>query len=370
MFVKGVSLRGFRSYRRLDLELGPGMNLFFGDNARGKTNLLEAVCYLGSLRSFRGAKTSELITWGETEGHVSARVVTGGGAGGGDKAVRPGPGAKLSVAVEAGRRRVAVDGKRPADAASYLRILKVASFSPEDLFLVREYPSHRRRFLDRSIFHLRPGYLELANEYRRALSQLNAALKVRDEKVVRVWEEVLAPLAAQVCVRRREQVELLKGGAAAIFGKVLGGDSLEVAYRTAATGDDVVAVGTWYRDRLSAKRPEAMKRGHAGVGPHTDDLVLTLSGREMRASASRGQGRLALLALVLADAELYREERGEYPVLLLDDVGSELDEKRRRALADYVSEMGQTLITATGRSIMDGVKGRCYRVETGVVAAE
>ncbi len=409
MFVSALSLRNIRNYERLDIELGPGINLFYGANAQGKTNLLEALCYLASLRSFRGARAADIVAWGGKEGRVAGLILHGSrpegcgradgcgqaekgghgkravaaGASGAQKDTAaggkaPGGRTRLAVGITGGRRRVAVDGKRPENAARYLRALKVASFSPEDLFLAREYPSHRRRFLDRSIFHLHPDYLGLANDYRRALGQLNAALKGTggradrpakaegaakalrpegrggggsDPALVDALEELFAPLAAAVAVKRREQAELLGARAARIYRGVLGGGELKVSYRSPVSGGTEKELAAAYGERLAAKRAEALRRGHCQVGPHTEDLQLTLDGRDMRVSASRGQSRLAMMALVLADCGLYAEERGSFPVLLLDDVGSELDDARRAALMECVSGMGQALLSATGREL-------------------
>ena len=361
MYLKDISLRHVRNYRRLDTSFGPGVNLFFGENAQGKTNLLEAVCILASLRSFRGVKAPQVLSWDEPEGLISGRVCSSAGPGAGDC----GPGRRLQVGISRAGRRILMDGKRPADIGGYLLALKVSSFSPEDLFLVKEYPSHRRRFLDRSVFHTNPAYIDHLTRYRAAVKQMNAALKSGDAAVVASWEETAAPLAAEVNIRRRERAAALAPLAAEIYEGVLGGGGLGLSYRTAATGDDREALTSAYLALFGAKRAEGMRKGHMPAGPHTDDLALTLDGREMRHNASRGQSRLALLALVLADAGLYKDARGEYPVLLLDDVTSELDHKRRDALIEYVSGMGQSLITSTEPWLEGRAVGRSFRVLAG-----
>ena len=356
MYLKSLSLRSVRNYRRLDLDLSPGMNLFYGENAQGKTNLLEAVCLLASLRSFRGVKASSVIFWGEKDCSISGEAAPSGH--GGQKRSR-----RLQVGLVKGGRKVLIDGKRPTGAGEYLLALKVASFSPDDLFLVKEYPSSRRRFIDRSIFHMQPAYLDLVNECRAAVKQLNSAMKARDKKVVEAWEEVLAPLAAEVHMRRRARVEELSGRAALLYEKTLGGGGLGLAYRSPVKGDDKAGLTGSYHAMLEKKRDEGMKRGYCLVGPHTDDLVISISGREMRNTASRGQSRLALLALVLADSELYAEKRGRKAVLLLDDVASELDGRRKDALMEYVSGAGQALLTSTDPALTKGRKGAVYKVE-------
>jgi len=371
MFLKKLTLRSFRNYRDLSLDLSPGVNLFYGENAQGKTNLLEAVYFLGGLRSFRGAKTAQVISWNEKEGVVSGESVTvarnvGGYIGWMGPNVWKEPAGRvrrLEVTFTKDAKKAFIDGKRPASVREYLLALKVTSFSAEDLFLVKEYPSCRRRFLDRSIFHVYPAYLGVAGRYRAALRQLSAAMKSGDEAVVVSWEDVLAPLAAEVTMKRRERAEQLEPAAAALFGKVLGGGKLGLVYKTSARGGGLEELEASWRSQMEKRRAEGMRRGHCLVGPHTDDVVVTLSGRDMRTTASRGQSRLSLLALVLADGGLYKTERGEDPVLLLDDPASELDDKRRGALMEYISGLGQVLIASTDAGLMGG-KGVRYRVTT------
>jgi len=384
MYLKSLSLLSVRNYERLELELSPGLNLFFGDNAQGKTNLLEAACFLGSLRSFRGAKGAAMVSWGNKEAKISGRVVgQGEGAGfprrgvvdastddvAGRQGKRHSPFKSLSVSLSEGKRRITLDGKRPGNVREYLQALKVSPFSPEDLFLVREYPSHRRRFLDRSIFHLHPAYLELANRYKSAVGLLNAALKAGDRKVAAAYEEVLAPLAAEVSFRRSAQADRLAPLAAALYGRLSGAGEYGLSYRSKVKSADKAGLTVAYRELFEKKRDEGFKKGFCTAGPHTDDLVVTLSGRDVRTSASRGQARLALLALVLADAELYSTERGEAPVLLLDDAASELDDRRKGALMEYIAARGQALLTSTDAGLLAGHGGQAFKVDGGRVTA-
>jgi DNA replication and repair protein RecF len=404
MFFKHLTLRNMRNYKKLELALGPGLNLFYGGNAQGKTNLLEAACLLASLRSFRGVKPFAAVSWDAQEGLVQGEAAGGGGgeaarnkttcASTGHFRVR-----RLKLSIGRGERKVLLDGKRPESAADYLLSVRVISFSPEDLFLVKEYPSSRRRFLDRSVFHLRPSYLGLVNQCRAASKQLNSALKAGagysagrcggygggdrgdaghavtggdganwpgsagDTGHIKSWEEAAAPLFAEVTLRRRERAEILAPLASEIFEKTLGGGRLELKYKSAARGADAGELAEDYLRLFEKKRPEALRRRHSLVGPHTDDLEVLLDGREMKLTASRGQGKLALLSLVLADAMQYRERTGEYPVLLLDDAGSELDDKRLGALMDMVSAMGQVLITSTDGGLLGNREGAKFKVE-------
>ena len=168
---------------------------------------------------------------------------------------------------------------------------------------------------------------------------------------------------AEVTLRRRERAEILAPLAQEIFEKTLGGGRLELKYKSAAKGSDLKELTGEYLKLFEKKRPEGMKRRHSLVGPHTDDLEVLLDGREMKLTASRGQGKLALLSLVLADAVQYRERSGEYPVLLFDDAGSELDDKRLGALLDMVSTMGQVLITSTDGGLLGNREGSKFQVE-------
>jgi DNA replication and repair protein RecF len=386
MFFKNLTLRAMRNYKKLELPLGPGLNLFYGGNAQGKTNLLEAACLLASLRSFRGVKPFAAVSWDAHEGLIQ-----------GEAARRNGRLRKLRLSIGRGERKVLLDGKRPESAADYLLSVRVISFSPEDLFLVKEYPSSRRRFLDRSVFHLRPSYLGLVNQCRAASKQLNSALKAgagysggRCGRIdggdkgdganwpgsavnighIKSWEEAAAPLFAEVTLRRRERADILAPLASEIFEKTLGGGRLELKYKSAARGADAGELTEDYLRLFEKKRPEGMKRRHSLVGPHTDDLEVLLDGREMKLTASRGQGKLALLSLVLADAMQYKESAGEYPVLLFDDAGSELDDKRLGALLDMVSTMGQVLITSTDGGLLGNREGARFKVEAGDKGAE
>ncbi|MBI5190516.1 MAG: DNA replication and repair protein RecF [Nitrospirae bacterium] len=362
MFLKSLSLLSIRNYSRLDVELGPGMNLFHGGNAQGKTNLLEAVSFLASLRSFRGVKAPALLAWGAAEGMVRGEVVR--------EQAHSSSSRRLTVGISKEGRRVTLDGKKPGSVREYLLSLKVVSFSPEDLFLVREYPAHRRRFLDRSVFHAHPSYIDVVGRCAASVKQLNAALRAGDDKVMESWEELLVPLAAEVTLRRRERVAGLGPRAAALYDSTLGSGELGLTYRSQARGEGKDELESSYRELFRKKRAEGIRRGSCQAGPQFDDLGITLSGRDMRLTASRGQGRLALLALVLADAEVYRDEQGEYPVLLLDDVASELDVRRRDALMDYVSGMGQALLTSTDETLVSGRDCRLFLVEdTGDGAA-
>ncbi len=368
MYLKNIKLCSVRNYRRLDLELGPGLNLFFGENAKGKTNLIEAVYMLAGLRSFRGVKATAMLKWGEKQAVIKGEV---GGRDAGDRG--PGPGLRvrrLQVNLLSEGRQILLDGKRPESAREYLLALRVSSFSPEDLFLVKEHPAHRRRFLDRSVFHAYPGYIDLVNRCRAAVKQLNAALRAGDAGVVASYEEVLAPLAAEVTERRRVRVDALGPRAARLYDKVLGGGQLGFTYRSAAKGEDRTALERSYRALLDKKRPEGLKKGYCIVGPQADDLTISLYGRDIKGSASRGQSRLAMLALVLADAELYKEDRGVWPVLLLDDMASELDDRRKDALFDYIRGMGQALLTSTDAGQLNGLDGRRYKVSEGPEGAD
>jgi DNA replication and repair protein RecF len=411
MFFKNLILRNMRNYKKLEIAPTPGLNLFYGGNAQGKTNLLEAACLLASLRSFRGVKPFAAVSWDAHEGLIQGEAAGGAGGGGGEAARNKTSGApaghfrvrRLKLSIGRGERKVLLDGKRPESAADYLLSVRVISFSPEDLFLVKEYPSSRRRFLDRSVFHLRPSYLGLVNQCRAASKQLNSALKgvggprgpegvnkidlprklspkvfgatfqkgseaggvsgTSDIGHIKSWEEAAAPLFAEVTLRRRERAEMLAPLASEIFEKTLGGGRLELKYRSAAKGADSGELAQDYLRLFEKKRPEGIKRRHSLVGPHTDDLEVLLDGREMKLTASRGQGKLALLSLVLADAVQYKESSGEYPVLLLDDAGSELDDKRLGALMDMVSSMGQVLITSTDGGLLGDREGAKFKVE-------
>lgn len=333
MRLLSLELRNYRNYGRLHLEPGPRLNVFFGANGQGKTNLLESVAILALSTSPRARKESELVGPVAAETRIGA-LVEGGGR-------RSEIGISIRVDGDRARRRIEVDG-RPRRAVDLPGLFRVTLFWPDDLNLVKAGPEHRRRLLNEMLVQVRPGYARTLSRYQRVLLQRNALLKqvsLGEQQVsfLDVWDPELARLGGEIAEARRSAVEALSVIAPDGHAALSGGETLELEY--AGPPDDLLQA-------LQAGRRADVRRGSTSVGPHRDDVLIRIDGREARAFASQGQQRTAVVSIKLAEAALVAEMTGEQPVLLLDDVLSELDAGRRRALLERVGDGGQVIITS------------------------
>jgi DNA replication and repair protein RecF len=352
LIVTTVSLRNIRSYARLDLDLEPGLVLVVGPNGAGKTNLLESL-HVGSQGfSPRTRADAQLVRFGEQAGRIHLR---------GD---RGGTDLELEVTVELGEGKRAKLNGAPLRAAEQLRT-EVATlvFTPDRLAVVKGGPAVRRAYFDRTLGRLAPSRASLAAEYGAALAQRNASLRrvaggFSSREALAPWTEQVALLGRQLVEARTEVVALLAPGFAERA------DELRLPATRMTYDGEPPSV-----DALDGRLDRDLERGSTGLGPHLDDIVLTSGTRDLRSFGSQGEQRLTVLALLLAEADLIAERRGFPPLLLLDDVLSELDPDRRRVLAERVRRGGQTLITATQASSLPLEPAQLLEVSPGLVRA-
>jgi DNA replication and repair protein RecF len=344
--LTSLQLRNYRNYSRLDLEPGSRLNVFLGANGQGKTNLLESVALLALSTSPRARRDSELVGPLAPEARVGALVESG------ERRAE----IRISIRVEGerARRRIEVDGQ-PRRAVDLPGLFRVTLFWPDDLNLVKAGPEHRRRLLNEMLVQVRQGYARALSRYGRVLEQRNSLLKQvaagdQPAGALDVWDLELARLGAELVEARAGVVEGLAAAAAAGHAAISGGEVLDLTY--AGPPDDLLAA-------LQRVRGDDLRRGSTTVGPHRDDVVIRLDGRDARAFASQGQQRTAVVSIKLAEASLMAEMTGERPVLLLDDVLSELDAERRRSLLERLGEPGQVIITSVEADpFPDAVIGR------------
>lgn len=350
--VARLALQRWRNVRELTLEPHPAFNVFSGENAQGKTNLLEAVYLLCRLKSFRDARFSELVAHDESAARLEANVA------------RAGLTTRVEVTLQDGRRRVQVDGKGIRRVADHCRHYKVVLFAPEDIYLSRAAPEARRRFLDRALYNLEPAFLSDAQEYARTLQRRNALLRRArreaappPEATLAAYDAVLAPAGARVACRRHALVLALAERIGVAWERVFGGSAgAELRYRSTVPGVGQGPPEEVARSFLTALRRslrEDLARGSTGIGPHRDDLETELSGHPLRSYASQGQHRVFVLALKISEIELVLERTGVRPILLLDDVSSELDRRRNERLFEYLDEVrGQVFLTTTSPELV------------------
>ena len=316
--------------------------MFSGDNGQGKTNLLEAIFVIAALRSFRTSKLADLVAFGAERATLGARVLK-------DELVRV-----YGVELAQGGRKATLDGKAVRPLARYFGGFNVVVFTPEDLALPRASPSERRRFLDRGVFNLRPEYLATAQDYERVLKTRNAVLRQtgetpldrrRAEDLLAVYDHQLAEIGARVIAARRAFLDLIRGELAAAFASItrtgLGASARYLVRSDAVTAEEIAG-------KLQASRIKDFATHATQVGPHRDDVVFELEGRDAGTFASQGQLRAIMLAWKTAELTVLGRAHGDPPILLLDDVSSELDPQRNEFLFEHLATLaGQCFITTT-----------------------
>lgn len=356
MHLTHLRLRDFRNYARLDVALGPGFHLLLGDNAQGKTNLLEALYVLATLRSFRGVGAQQLVRHGAKGWFVGAGLVAAAAH-------------ELKLYWSPAERRLAVDGRAVKRLGDFYGLVRAVVFCTEDLQLVKGTGRARRRFLDLLLAQTLPGYLALLQRYARALRNRNALLKspAPDAAVLRGFSQELVAAGESLLARRRELLPRLAPLAQAAHGRIAGGvDELHLEYRPAVRADFAVELAQ-SRDRERALRQTV-------VGPHRDELALLVNGRAAAQFASEGQKRTVALALKVAQAEHLAAATGTPPILLLDDVMGELDARRRAGLLPLLEQVhqqrGQVFMTCTEENWPAelGLALHRWRVRDGMLA--
>ena len=372
MQITELTLRSYRSYETLHLAFDPGVQIFLGANAQGKTNIIEALYYAAFGRSHRTSSDAELIRVGADGAYIGLSFRR-----------HDVPGELSFTFARGARRRITYAGEslRQRDLVG---LLPMVLFSPEDLFLVKGAPALRRRYLDAELSQASPAYYGELLRYTRILKQRNAVLKDIRERLAAPedlppWDAQLARSAAYIVTRRIAAVAQLGALSARVQAVLAAGEELALAYEIAGAGaedfaeDDMTeSLHVWYNKMLCEGRARDIARAATGVGPHLDDLVLRVGGMSLRSYGSQGQQRTGALALKLAELFYLQENIGEAPILLLDDVMSELDADRRRALLDFIRhEHIQTFITATDAAYFPAERMGTYRyVEAGTVRDE
>ena len=358
MQIEELKLKNFRNYRELALCPHPGVNLFFGRNGSGKTNLLEAIHYCALGRSHRITNDANVVKNGETSALSAVSIQNALG--------------KREITVrfhpdEVQKKAILIDRKKIAKFSDMMGCLRCVIFSPEDLGLIREGPSLRRRCLDMMISQISRGYFIALQQYRTGMDQRNAVIRnLRANgsggvSVLSAFEEAMAEPAAVIIRERRKIVSLLSDIAEETYRRISDTDEVfRMAYHSSVKEENDIAETVCRL--LRENREDDIRMGFTSVGPHRDDLVLTLNKNQMKQFASQGQIRTAALSIKLSQMKILRDLSGEEPVLLLDDVMSELDRKRRACLIGEISSF-QTFITCADRDDVDcGKVDRIYSV--------
>lgn len=368
MWVSELSLRDFRNHTETDIALEPGVTTFIGSNGQGKTNLVEGLGYLSQLSSHRVSSDKALVREGCPTATIRATVRHH------ERQVT------LALAINAKGANRAKLGGQNVSVGELVGWLRVVLFTPEDLSIVRGDPGMRRKYLDDAVLTLHPQLHAVYSEYDRVVRQRNALLKsARSQAVNNViqtlesWNEALVPLAAQITGYRQRVITDLAPQLFRSYATIAPGHEIDWALETPtkAVGEQEQLEDA-YRDQLMQRAKEEIDRGMTLVGPHRDDLAISLNGLPSRTHSSHGEAWSIALSLRLALAQAYREDsQSGDPVMILDDVFAELDSNRRATLQSVVSDYEQVLVTAAVRDdIPEGFSHHSFTVHAGVVTSD
>lgn len=335
MIIKSLELSHFRNYETLDLLFDKGTNILYGDNAQGKTNILEAIYLSATTKSHKGSKDKDVISFGEEESHIRTYLE------------KDGVEVKVDMHLRSNKSKgIAINGQKIKKAAELLGILNVVFFSPEDLSIIKNGPAERRRFVDMELCQLDSFYLYNLNHYNKIVNQRNKLLKdlylnPSLRETLTIWDSQLVSFGGKIIERRRQFIEQLNDIIKEIHSKLSGGkEELVIKYEPDVEIED-------FEKKLKYNQERDIKLKQTSAGPHRDDFSFLIQDIDIRRFGSQGQQRTAALSLKLSEIELVKKMTKDTPVLLLDDVLSELDSNRQNYLLNSIGDI-QTIITCTG----------------------
>lgn len=346
MFLKRLALENYRNINKFDLFFDQKVNIFVGPNAQGKTNLLEAIYVLALTKSHRTNQDKELIRWNEDQAFLHGEVDKKYGIN------------QLRLLISQQGKKARINGLEQKKLSQFVGALNVVLFAPEDLEIVKGAPGTRRRFLDMEIGQVYPSYLHDIMQYQKILAQRNNYLKQLFQQksskyeMLDVWNEQLVSCGVKIIKKRQSFIKKLQVWAERVHSGITDSrEQMTIKYAPSfdLQGDeDETVLFQQFMLKLSYVRDQEIRRGVTLVGPHRDDMLFFINDKEVQQYGSQGQQRTTALSLKLAELELINEEVGEYPILLLDDVLSELDQYRQTQLIETFQNKVQTFITTTG----------------------
>lgn len=357
MYIRELSLQNFRNYNYLNLVLHPGINVFVGDNAQGKTNILESIYLCATARSHRTNKEKEVIGWEQSEAHIRLEIQK--------KNIED----QIDFHLDKRGKGVAINRIPIQRLGDLLGVLSVVMFSPEDLQMIKRSPGERRRFIDLELCQIDRIYYYELQQYHKVLKQRNNLLKNFEhtsdaQSMLEVWDAQIIEYGSNVINRRLSFIKELERIAQEIHFNISGEkEKLEITYDPSVTVED-------YEKKLGTSHKQDIFRRSTSIGPHRDDLIFLINDMDVRTYGSQGQQRTVVLSIKLAQLRMIEEILGEQPVLLLDDVLSELDYHRQQFLFEHTQEI-QTLITCTGieESVWNSQSiGKLFKVSKGTIS--
>ncbi|WLV24708.1 DNA replication/repair protein RecF [Aciduricibacillus chroicocephali] len=370
MHIEQLALRNYRNYERLEIGFDNKINVIIGENAQGKTNLMEAIYVLAFTKSHRTPREKELIRWDADFAKLTGEISRGGQT------------HTQEIIISAKGKKARLDQIEQKRLSDYIGAFNVVMFAPEDLTLVKGAPQTRRRFIDMELGQIQPRYIYHLAQYGKILKQRNHLLREmqrgrsKDKVMLEVLTEQLVMHAADLLERRFGFLNLLRTWAAPIHQGISRGlETLEIRYESSievSEEENKEKLGQIYLERFAQMQDKEIDRGTTLLGPHRDDLAFFVNGKNVQTFGSQGQQRTTALSVKLAEIELIESEVGEYPVLLLDDVLSELDDYRQSHLLNTIQGKVQTFVSTTS---VDGIhhetlkQAELFRVKNGEIVS-
>lgn len=360
MHINSLYLKNFRNYENLSLSLSSGTNIFIGDNAQGKTNILEGIYYCSLGKSQRTNKDKELIKWDAKEAYISTYISKSRL----DK--------KIDIKIfKEGKKGIRINSIKLNNISDLIGIFNVVTFSPEDLKIVKESPLYRRKFLDIELCKLNKKYYYNLVQYNKSLNQRNVVLKKwngNNSNIIEIYDKQMSKFGSYVIKERIEYIKELNEKVKKIHKNItLNTEDIEIQYLTPIKNYDDIEKD--FLRLLTENRKKDMERRVTSLGPHRDDFLINVNNTDVRKYGSQGQQRTVVLSMKFASLEIIKDKSGEFPVLLLDDVLSELDLNRKKYILNSIKKV-QTIITCTGIvDIQDYLDDhvKIFKVENGTV---
>lgn len=360
MIIKKLELCNFRNYKRETFIFNSETNVLYGDNAQGKTNVLESIFVAGTTKSHKGSKDREIIKMPENEGHIRMFVEKGGIS------------HKIDIHMKkSASKGIAIDGIPTRKSSDLIGLVNIVFFSPEDLSIIKNGPAERRRFINMELCQINKIYLYNLTKYNKILQQRNNLLKqigFNSELMdtLDVWDQQMEKIGKNIISERRNLIQALNSITKEIYLKLTENkEKIEIIYDPNTTEE-------LFRENIILSREKDLILKTTNIGPHRDDIIVRVNGSDVRKYGSQGQQRTAALSLKLAEIEIVKKVAKENPILLLDDVLSELDRKRQNTLLENIKGI-QTIITCTGLEefIKNGINiNKTFQIENGKIKTE
>ena len=356
MWISKISLNNFRNYEKEIVELNKNLNIFYGENAQGKTNIIESIFLCSMGKSFRAKKDTEMIQLGKQNATIEILY---------EKTDRCG---KIKIDLS-NKKNIFLNGIKLKKLSELLGNINVVIFTPDDIHILKGGPQNRRRFLDIMISQLKPNYMYNLNLYLKTIEQRNNYLRQireenKSEELLDIWDEKLIEYAGKICEYRKEFVKKIQEKIIKIHKEITDNkEELKITYQTDCEDKEK------YKKLLQERRKLDIIKGYTTKGIHRDDFTISINDKDLGTYGSQGQHRTAILSLRMAELDIIYDEIGEYPILLLDDFMSELDEKRRKHLLEKIENI-QVIITCTDKIKLENKNILIYNVKDGKVRKE